>query len=133
MFHLCKVRQNLVGRKPASHLGDKPRQLSRKVGMSGGRANESYQFLADKVVKGRFEPEACPDPLSRPALRGPNVMCCASVHSPLPPIISVDRQFSMQPFVQLGPPAMARGAANCDRPPPSPPPQPHQGLAAGRA
>src|SRR3954469_23847107 len=29
-----------------------------KSGCPGGRTNESYQFLADKVVKGRFEPEA---------------------------------------------------------------------------
>src|SRR4051794_34952220 len=107
MLHLCKMRQNLIGRKHASHLGDKPGQLFREVGMSGGRANESYQFLVDKVAKGRFEPETCPDHLSRLALLGPNIMCCASIHSPLPPVISVDRRFSMQPFVQLGPAAMA--------------------------
>src|SRR3954468_13328188 len=107
MFRLCKVLYNLIGRKHVSNLGDKLGQLSREVRMSGGRANESYQFLADKVAKGRFEPEACPDHLSRLALLGPNVMCCASIHSPLPPVISVDRRFSMEPFVQLGPPAMA--------------------------
>src|SRR3954453_18589294 len=83
-FHLPKVRSDLIGSEHASHLGDKPGQLSREVGMSGGSAGEIHQLLAHKIVKGRFEPEAHPDHLSRLALLGPNVMCSPSIHRPLP-------------------------------------------------
>jgi hypothetical protein len=67
-LNLLQVCSNLIWRKHASHLGNKPRQLSREVGMSGGSIGKIHQLFTDKILEGGREPIACLDRLSRLAL-----------------------------------------------------------------
>ena len=70
-------------------MGNKPWQLSREVGMSGGGTNKIHQLLTDKVVESGLEPETCLDCLSCLTLLDPNLMRFACIHSPPPSFISV--------------------------------------------
>jgi len=65
-LNLLQVCSHLIWRKHASHLGNKPRQLSHKVGMSGGSIGKIHQLFTEKILEGGREPIA--DGSSNPSL-----------------------------------------------------------------
>jgi hypothetical protein len=84
---LLQVCSNLIWPKHASHLGNKPRQLSREVGMSGGSIGKIHQLFTDKIIEGGREPIACLDRLSRLVLLNPNLMRFAVIHKSTPTLL----------------------------------------------
>jgi hypothetical protein len=57
-FALLTLKPRHVAALHASHLRDKPRQFSAKVGMSGSSVGKIQQLLADDVVERGLDPEA---------------------------------------------------------------------------
>ena len=79
------VGLQLFGREQASHTGDKPGQLSRKLRPAGGCLGEIQQFLGNHIIECRLRPVAQPDVLGDLALLRPDFAELMGAHV-IPPI-----------------------------------------------
>ncbi len=79
-FESRKLGANFIGRIHTPHFGDKSGKLPGERWMVMGRASESHQFLADRVVERRLESIALPDGSRRFALLDPNLMVFVRTH-----------------------------------------------------
>src|SRR5208337_762027 len=91
-LHSHEVLPELLQSKYTPHLGDKARQLARKLRVFAGGLSKIHQFLSHQVIEGRLETESLLDGQRCPALLRPCGSSLTNGHrheSVIPPPVPV--------------------------------------------